>query len=699
MNEVDFEKDFLENIRTEAAATGVGTCAAFVKEMADYLVNAEVMQDFMPAFYTGILTGRGSSICRIDGYYIDEIDHTLNLVIADYDGTQKRTINRSQAESSFNKLARFINGVYKSKLQDQIEESTPCYDLVDLMGTLRNDIYKYRLILFTDAVMSSSLKTIDSLSIDGIPTECQIWDIQRLYKVCSSNFGRQNIEIDFKDYTPRGIPCLEASRAITAEYNSYLCIVPGKVLADIYDKYGSQLLEGNVRSFLSTKVAVNKMIRETIIKYPSMFFAYNNGVSATALDVHLEKTSNGTFIVYAKDFQIINGGQTTASLSNARYKDKAELNDIYIQMKLIEIDEQDVDKSNNLIKNISKSSNSQNKVSEADFFSNHPFHIQFEQLSRRIYAPPMNGMQYDTKWFYERARGQYLQEQMQMTPAKRRQFILQNPKKQLITKTDLAKVRNSWNEFPYIVSKGAQTNFMKFAAETESQWEISSAQFNERYFQETIALTILFKYLEALIPQQDWYENGYRANIVTYSMALLKVLIKKKYKYLELDLIQIWNKQQISPLICKDLENITKLVYQKLINPERKTVNVTQWCKREPCWNDVMEIDYTLSDSITSLLIDNRETNQAQKKRISKLSKSVEKRKGEEDILEDALQMRPDQWKRLGEFAKRENLDPMGICKNAVRSLCSEPPERITEYQYQNLLRVLDRAQKKGFII
>lgn len=561
------------------------------------------------------------------------------------------------------------------------------------------DIYKYRLLLFTDAEMSTSLRTIDSLSIDGIATECQIWDLQRLYKVCSSSFGRQNIEIDFKEYTPRGIPCLEASRAITAEYNSYLCIVPAKVLADVYDKYGSQLLEGNVRSFLSTKVAVNKMIRETIIKYPSMFFAYNNGVSATALDVHVEKTSNGTFIVYAKDFQIINGGQTTASLSSARFKDKADLNDIYIQMKLVEIDDTDADRSNTLIKNISKSSNSQNKVSEADFFSNHPFHIQFEQLSRRIYAPPMAGMQYDTKWFYERARGQYLQEQVRLSASKRTQFLLQNPKKQLITKTDLAKVRNAWNGFPYVVSKGAQTNFIKFATDIENMWEISQAQFDERYFQESIALTILFKYIEAFIPKQPWYENGYRANVVAYTMSLLKILIKKNYKDLELDLMQVWNKQQISPAMYKDLANIAELVYKNITNPSRGTVNVTQWCKKEACWNEILKIEHTFSDSITTLLIDNSGENKIRNKRISKLSKNLEIRKGQEDILEDALQLSPEQWKKLGAFAKKENLDPMGVCLSAVRNLCLDPPQRITEYQYQNLLRVLDRAQKKGFTV
>lgn len=449
----------------------------------------------------------------------------------------------------------------------EIEMSTPCADLVDLLRLEKERIRKYRLLIFTDADVSDTLKNLDNLDIGGIPAECQIWDIDRVFRVCCSDLGRQNIEIDFREYIPAGIPCLEASSAATAEYNSYLCIIPGKALADIYDKYGSQLLEGNVRSFLSTKVAVNKKIRETILKCPSMFFAYNNGVSATAMDVQLERTAGGTHIVSARDFQIINGGQTTASLSNTRHKDKADLEGIYVQMKLTEIDESDMDRSTELVRNISRSSNSQNKVTDADFFSTHPFHIRMEQHSRRIFAPAESGAQYETKWFYERAKGQFLQAQMRLTPAKKRQFLLQNPKNKVITKTDLAKVRNTWSEMPHIVSKGAQTNFMKFAELIDEAWTANDSQFNERYFTESVALVILFKHLEALIPRQEWYEQGYRANIVTYSLALLHQLIRKQFKNMELDLQSIWQRQSVPESVTKALEQIAEQVFYMWIHP------------------------------------------------------------------------------------------------------------------------------------
>ena len=263
MDAQEFRKDFLENVKAEAAATGEGSCAAFVDSMAQYLVEAEVLPDFTPAFYTSTTSKR--KIYRVDGYVFDEFDYTMNLIIADYDGVEERTMGKVASSTNFQRLAVFVDQALNTNLYREIEMSTPCADLVDLLRLEKERIRKYRLLIFTDADVSDTLKNLDNLDIGGIPAECQIWDIDRVFRVCCSDLGRQNIEIDFREYIPAGIPCLEASSAATAEYNSYLCIIPGKVLADIYDKYGSQLLEGNVRSFLSTKVAVNKKIRETYL--------------------------------------------------------------------------------------------------------------------------------------------------------------------------------------------------------------------------------------------------------------------------------------------------------------------------------------------------------------------------------------------------------------------------------------------------
>ena len=604
MNVQEFRKDFLEDVKTDAALTGEGSCASFVSAFARYLQEAEYLLDFTASYYEG--TGKRNRKLRVDGYAYDEFDQTMSLIIADYDGSgNEHVLTKTQARQLQDRLSHFVDDAQNTPLHCSLEMSRPCADLVDLLREKRLEIRKYRFLIFSTSNISTTITKLESDNVDGIPSECQIWNIERLFRVCGSDTGRHIIEIDFKEHSVYGIPCLEASGTATKDFKSYLCIIPGAVLADIYDKYGSSLLEGNVRSFLSTKVAVNKKIRTTILNCSERFFAYNNGISATAMNVQIGPSPQGQVLISAKDFQIINGGQTTASLSNARYKDKCDLSAIFVQMKLTVIEQIPEEEATELIQNISRSSNSQNKVSDADFFSTHPFHVRMEQCSQRLYARAIEGSQFDTKWFYERARGQYLQKQMRLTNAEKKKFLLQNPKNQLITKTDLAKVRNSWEGLPYIVSRGAQTNFTEFADKTSKKWNEQSDEtlFGDRYFQETVALVLIFKYTESMIPAQSWYQQGYRANIVTYTIALLHKLIKEQFEKQDLDLMFIWIRQLVPNSVKKVLADLAEQVYDKLTDPLRDVENVTQWCKREGCWHSVQNISYVLPPDMINCLI------------------------------------------------------------------------------------------------
>ena len=691
MDSSEFKKDFLESIKAAAAVTGEGSCAAFVDNMSQYLIDSEVLSDFTPSFYTG---RSGRSKYRVDGYVYDEFDNTMNLVIANFDGNDlERRMTNTVAMHDFGELRVFLKTALKTNLYKEIEMSTPCADLVDFLRQNAKEIRKYRFLIFTDADLSSNVKSVDIEACDDVPVEGQIWDVDRLFRVCCSEQGRQIIEIDFRQYCEEGIPCLEASSAATDQYSSYLGVIPGSVLADIYDRYGSKLLEGNVRSFLSTKVAVNKKIRTTILKTPQMFFAFNNGISATAMDVEIANTDHGRFITFARDFQIINGGQTTASISNARYKDKADLNGIYVQMKLTVIDESSPEESDELIRNISRSSNSQNKVSDADFFASHPFHRRMEQISRLIFAPAVDGAQYETKWFYERARGQYLQEQMRLTPAKKKQFELQNPKNKVIRKTDLAKVQNPWRGFPHTVSKGAQTNFSSFAEYIDEQWTANDAQFNERYFQSTAALILMFRYLEKQIPKQPWYEGGYRANVIYYTIAQFRRLIKHQFPGSDLDLIIIWNKQGLPEQVEESLIALAELVFLKITDPHRKVINVTQWCKRQECWDGVKGVTLALPASLESCLIttDDEKTAQRSAKKEQKVVNDI-------NAQVEVVKYSSDQWKRLSEFAVMSHLvTPTDVSALAVA--CKMPEKLPNTYQSKRLLALLDKAVEEGFNI
>ena len=594
MNLYEFRDDFIQEVKATAENSKDSTTAAFVDVAANHLFNAEIISDYNPAFYIG--TGKNNRKLRIDGYMLDEWDNSLTLIVAEYSGAEEcDKINLADVKTAFSRVHSLIEEILFYDLKKQLEISLPIYDLaIELEdGYREKNLKKVRIILITDKTASIRTNTLDKTNFQSISVEYHIWDIDRFYKIAVSELGKQDIEIDFTEYTSQGLACIDACTSAECELKSYLCIIPGSVLADIYDEYGSLLLEGNVRSFLSVRGKVNKAIRATIIdkNRAPLFFCLNNGISVTADKVITENTPSGLYLRYVHNMQIVNGGQTTASLSNTRYKDKADLSTIYVQMKLTEVSK---GKSEDLIPMISKSANSQNKVNEADFFSNHPFHIRIEDFSRRKYAPAVNGAQYETHWFYERARGQYTQMQMHKAKSEVTKFKLQNPKNQVITKTDIAKVINTWNGRPDIVSKGAQASFLYFANVIDAQWNKDDSVINEVYFQEAVGLFILFKHIERLVSNQDWYEGGYRANIVTYAIALFSVNLRRQYKNKKFNLLKFWMSQSIPDIITNLFVNITRIIFENITDEDRPIINVTQWCKREACWKQIKDIDIEL---------------------------------------------------------------------------------------------------------
>lgn len=603
MDLVDYRKDYLENIKMFAAADDAGTASTFVKTILEDLQGLNVISDFEECFSVGRY---GRKNYRVDAYSFDDYDCSMSIFIADFDGEDEiSTLTMTDANALFERLNTFLDGCLNGNFRYSMEISTPVYDLVERIVNLQNTIRKYKFYILTDKEMSGKISSLESGEINGVSIEYNIWDIQRLFRVISTGDGHEPVEIDFLKITEKGLPCLEASDASTDDVKCLLCVIPGEILADLYDTYGSTLLEGNVRSFLSTRGKVNKNIRKTILEADGeskkMFFSYNNGISATATSVQMKTEQGGTFVTSIKNLQIVNGGQTTASLSNTRFKDKADLSSIFIQMKLTVIPSHEM--AQILIPKISRGSNSQNKVSDADFFSNHEFNIRMEQISRRLYAPAVNGLQYETHWFFERSRGQYEQEQSKMTRAEKKKYQMQNPKSQKITKTDIAKYQNAWKEYPYYVSLGAQKNFNRFANYIVDAWNKDDIQFNELFYREIVSVAIVFKCIDKLVPKQDWYEKGYKANIVVYTLSYLHYLIQKQFPKYELNLQLIWDKQSVPDVLYNELLKLMKFVFLHITDANRPITNVTEWCKKEQCWITLKEKNYLLDGSIQEVLL------------------------------------------------------------------------------------------------
>lgn len=684
----EFRKDFLEDIRSTAISENDSKVNTFSRIICDYLVEFEIIPSFELCFIKADI-GKKRNL-TMDAYSYDNFDKSLTVIISIYDDSEKGgKLVRTEVDKVFKRGRYLIEEVLKGKLNYKYDISTIQYDFANDIYSKRSDISKIKFLIITDLELSDRIDKLKGDNIEDKKVEFSIWDIKRLYNVLSSKNVSELLKIDFTEYTECGIPVLLANTQGSI-YKSYLGVIPGEVLANIYDEYGSRLLEGNVRSFLSVKGSVNRNIRKSILGQPEMFFAYNNGISVTARNIVLNKKDNALFLVGAEDFQIVNGGQTTASLAAARYKDKADLSKIYVQMKLTEVEG---DEGQKIIPDISRCSNSQNKVSEADFFSTSPYHIRIEQFSRRLFAPATDGNQYDTHWFYERARGQYSQEQMKLTPTQKKKFTAQNPKKQVITKTDLAKYVNSWEGLPHIVSKGAQANFLAFANLIDPKWNENDELFNEKYFKDIVSLAILFKSVEKIVSNQSWYQNAYRANLVTYSIALFSEKIKKQYKGYEFDFLKIWNKQEMPIILVNIFEEITKLVFDSITSPGRATMNVTQWCKKEICWTKVKEIDYELSDNISNLLIDKRE-----KKKIDFEYKKEQKFENEIEAQKRVINLGEAYWKKILEFGKDKGILNYNDEKVIGVAIAISRGRIPSAKQCEELFIIVNRLEDEGFI-
>ncbi|MDP3979149.1 MAG: AIPR family protein [Pseudomonas sp.] len=693
----EFRKDLIETVRARAESSHDFNRAAFVDEVGERLSDAEEFTDFQACRYEGV---SGRKKLKIDGYAFDEADNSLALLVANFSNEDVMpTFNASEALKSFTMLRGFLEEALQGKLTDGstedevIEESQPAYGLACDLMDWHAKVTKYRFYLASDSQLKARAKDWPEDNIDGTPTEFHIWDVARFHTAYASATGRDELVVEFDKFGSKGLPCLAAAQS-EGDYQAYLCMIPGVTLAGIYDQYGSRLLEGNVRTFLTTKGKVNAKIQQTIKNQPEMFFAYNNGIAATAENIVLEKTSSGMQIVSATNLQIVNGGQTTASLALAGRgavgkRDGVDLSKVMVQMKLSVLPP---DKAGELIPDIARYANSQNKVSDADFFANHPFHIRLEEFSRRLFASPAGGAQHGTHWFYERARGQYVNEQAKMTPAQKNQFKLLNPRAQLLTKTDIAKYENTWREMPSRVSMGAQKNFVHFSESITKSWASDEKQFNEEYFRNLIAIGILFRRTETLVKQQVWYQGGYRANIVTYTLAKLHNMISEQALGQQMDLRIIWDKQVVPAAVLEQITLIAKRVFEILTDPNRPKDNVTEWAKVQACWDQVKSDDIQLTSAMLASLQDLRVVTKAVKK-------AMDDQKTDNGIAVQisVVNVPGSEWGRMREWAIKESL--LSPKQSDLLRLASKIPFKLpTEKQCVELWKLHGNLLTLGYV-
>ncbi len=483
-------------------------------------------------------------------------------------------LTRTDADTLFQRLTTFLRRCLDG-LHENIDESSDVHDMCLSIKDSIPDATRIRLFLLTNRI--SSAPALQDGDFDGKPLSYQIWDLTRLYRVATSGSLSEPVDVTFDP----PLPCLKSSAA-GPDYSILLTILPGPLLSRLYGRYGSRLLELNVRSFLQARGSVNSGIRNTLLTEPDRFLAYNNGISATAAGVDL--VDGGTAIQCIHDLQIVNGGQTTASLHHAALRDKADITQVQVQMKLTVVT---AERLHQVVPEISKYSNMQNKVTIVDFSSNHPYHVALEKTTRSIWAPAIDGGGQETRWFYERARGQYADAlARERTPAAQRRFRTVNPPGQKFSKSDVAKYVHSWNQFPYLVSRGAEKNFREFTIRLDE----NPPAVDYRYCTQLLAAAILFKRTDQIVHRRNF--GGHKNVIVPYTVSRLSHATEK-----QVDLDEIWRNQGLSETLTAAIDDLCVRVHSVIMRPLRGS-NIGEWAKRPECWDQVLQIAWRIPPAL-----------------------------------------------------------------------------------------------------
>lgn len=686
--------DATDQLRNDVALESAGSTAfeveAFAGVVARRLEDAEQVFDVNVEF----LNCRGPRSKRLElaGYAEDPNDASLILLVSRYFGSDV-TLTLSEAREVIGRATGFIESSASGWLAENLEASSrECVYAAYFQKKLSNHEYsRIRILLITDGVMSQRIRTIESNVVVGLKTSYEVWDGNRIVDAALPELGTEDIRVDFTKWLPGGLPCLVAQTADKST-DTYLAVIPGDILAEVFEEFGSVLLESNVRTFLSARGAVNRGIQATLSREPHHFLAYNNGLTTTATAVELVEMRSGMAIKAVDRWQIVNGGQTTASIAHFLRSEKGRnVDGVSVQMKLVRVVSGDAVA---MVHAIAKYANSQNKISGADLFSTHEFHVRLEQISRRLRAPAREGNQYQTGWYYERARGQWENDRAARGgPAERKKFEMEYPQVQRITKTDWARNEYCWGMRPHLVSKGAQSVFAEYAVAVDAQWERKDADFGDGYFKAGVAKAILYQELRAGVLRSDWYKQspGYLANIVAYAIAKFSAQLQAQFPGSTYDLASVWQRQRLSESSLAELLKIAHLAQRHLNDPSRPQGNVTQWAKQQACWERLLKAAFALDDAT-------RDDLEAKELDGARRAEDREQRKmdsGFEGIAR-VIAVTVEVWRKVVAGSAVTAISPME--SDLIRLFGVQRGNVPTERQAAALLRLLSRMESYGVI-
>ena len=691
MTEEEFRADLLASVASRAEIEACGTREAFSLEMLDRLSSSGEVPDAESCVEA--LSGQRGRKLEIDAWALDDADDSLHLFIAILDGgdAYPSSITLTEArDQGFNRLLGVFEQARDGWLSANIEESRPLWAVARRIQTAPLPT-ALRLHVLTDRPISERLREIAGQETrESVPITFQIWDVTRLKRIHDALSVRDDLVVDFSHLKGGGLSVLPASVG-AGDYEGFLAVIPGEALAGIYIHHGSRLLEGNVRTFLGRSGKVNKGIATTVAKEPAKFFAYNNGIAATASAVKTVRRGDGSLLLTAaSDLQIVNGAQTTASLASAERDGTLVPDTVFVPMKLSVVTPT---VAADLIPLISRFANSQNGVRPSDFFANHEFHRRIEEVSRRVLAPAVAGSQVQTHWYYERARGQHLNDQAGITTARRNQFLLMNPRRQVVTKTDLAKVECSFELEPDIACKGAEKAFVAFAERISKEWTDDSrrAIYGDDWFRCAVARVILFRAAEAIVSKASWYEGGYRAQIVAYACARLAKLALDQDESGGLDYMKVWAQQSAGDVLEQQIGKISEVIIGVLQNPPVAGQNISEWAKLQACRSKALETEVPVVRGFDDWILtrEDRSARRREQRTTGLIDSGL-------DSVKRVVARNSKYWESLRAYGRAHRI-LLPDDEKALVPACRMPTMIPTDRQAARLLQLVDRAVEAGW--
>lgn len=525
----------------------------------------------------------GNAPMRLSGYAMSDDADQLDLFVSLYDGVDELTVvPDADTKMAVEQCIRFLSLCAEGKMAAKLDPSSDVHSLALTLREIYDDLEQVRVFVLTDRVAKA--KNFKTREIGEKSVRLEVMDIERLHRHWSEGKPRDELVIDFTEVSGSPLPCVFVPGEIE-DYDYALTAIPGEALRFIYERFGARLLEANVRSFLSVKrLGVNAGIQNTLRNAPARFMAYNNGIVLVADEMRLGQTSDGsTGIVWLKGMQIVNGGQTTASLYFAKKRfPETDLSRVRVPAKIIVMREQDPAKEEALVSDISRFANSQNAVRQSDLSANKPFHVEVERLSLTVFCPDGVG-----RWFYERAAGSYntLLTREGTTSTKLKALKEAIPPARKITKTDLAKYINAWSSKPDIVSLGSQKNFERFMSSmTVADNEPPPASPDVAAYKNMVAKAIIFKATQKLVRPMF---QAFQANVASYAVSVLSEQLGSK-----IDLERIWIMQSVSPELQSQIAIWAKEV-NEILHRTAGGRMVSEWAKKPECRDSVLGATYS----------------------------------------------------------------------------------------------------------